>query len=151
MCGEKIEEKIGEISNKLREKPDEKIEVGSLRDEVLKNYEENVHEAIQRALKTGVRDFFYIVIVSQKLLVNTGRMIFYTRKTIPRPNLDETVFKYTIKDEKITHLWTLPDRFSFQFALNDISELGDCCRSFQSGELGREAERIHLYDCGNIR
>lgn len=105
---------VGEASLDLRKK-----DVGSTPTpteqmrENLTEYEQNVFECAERNKSTFNDDFYVVVLTKkEKLMPNVLRHYYLGRRSCPKPNYDQIVYKYTFKDDKLELLWVIPDRLT---------------------------------------
>jgi hypothetical protein len=119
-------ETVGKIATDLLTKQPETQDPIELERAMHRDYERNITECIER----GRKDFFdakqfYIVVDTKKerLLNNVIRNYFYIRRSCPTPNYDQTVYQYTVSDDRITFLWTLPARDICEMFKQNILEI----------------------------
>lgn len=55
--------------------------------------------------------FFVVVLTkNERLMPNVFRNYFYARQSCPTPDYDQTVFRFTPKDDVLEYMWTIPSR-----------------------------------------
>ena len=111
-----IEQKVqtvGAAALELAKKGDEKQSLIDTQREMQKNY---INELITAA-KNGEKQFgrsraFYVCVQTrrERLLQNVIRNQFYARQTRPFPAYDLALYHYDPKDEKLSFVWTIPDK-----------------------------------------
>jgi hypothetical protein len=110
----KSRDTVGKICNDLLKKPDRKQGVMDTQIEMAKKYIPGIQECIDK--NKALVDPYYIVVISkrERLLINAIRQYFVARKTLPTPDYDQTVFKYTPVTGDLKYLWTVPDKNSIE-------------------------------------
>lgn len=100
---------VGELSQELLLRPDTKQGVIDTQREMNKQIIPEIEKCIKNHKSWD--DPYYIVILTkrERLLVNVIRQYFVARRSLPTPDLDQTVFKYTPKTGDLEYLWTVPD------------------------------------------
>lgn len=102
-------ETVGKIATDLQQKQAETRDPIELQREILKEYEGNIVECIERGKKETSNDFFVVVEVKkERLLKNVVRNMFFWRHSCPTPTYDQTVYHYHAKEEALEFLWVLP-------------------------------------------
>jgi len=106
-----LRETVGKVSYDLSLKePETRSPIEQMR-ESLTDYDKNLHECIVRGKKNMIGDFFVEVITKKEpLMPNVIRNYFSCRNSCATPNYDQTMYKYTLKDDQITFLWVIPSR-----------------------------------------
>ena len=137
---------IGQLSQELAAKPFETRDPIELQRSMQRDYLDNVWQCINRSKKDYPDQFFVVVLHKREhLMQNVLRNYFVARQTCPTPNYDQSVFRYTGKDDKLEYIWTIPDRetcFTFLTqALQVVPEerqLLNFILDFKSGELAKQ-------------
>jgi len=89
---------------------------------------------------------FYIVVINkrERLLINAIRQYFLARQSLPTPDLDQTVFKYTPSNGDLEYLWTVPDKNSIEYMIAyenviplEQKQLLEFCKLFKQGKLAK--------------
>jgi hypothetical protein len=141
---------VGSLSQELLIKAPDTRNPIELEREMQRDYLKNIWECIDRS-KSNYPDQFFVVVLTKRehLMQNVLRNYFVARQTCPTPNYDQTVFRYTGKDDKLEYIWTIPDReTSFTYltqALMVVPEerqLLNFILDFKSGALAKLA--MHL-------
>ena len=102
---------VGKISTELLQKDFGKINVIDQQREMQKEYVENLIKCVEDSKTSFPGDFFVVVETkTEKLMPNVMRNYFFSRWTCPTPNYDQSVFRYSKKDERLEYLWTLPSK-----------------------------------------
>jgi hypothetical protein len=101
---------VGTIaSDLLLKSPETDSPIEQMREQ-LTDYDKSLAECIDKALLTHPGDF-YVVVISKKerLLENVLRCYFFSRKTCPTPEWDQTVYKYH-RLSGPEFLWVVPSK-----------------------------------------
>lgn len=142
---------VGSHAKELLEKEPESRDPIELEREMHKDYEKNVHEAIDRG-KKEFDDDFYVVVTTKKerLMKNVIRNYFHARQTCPTPDYDQTVYCYSIKHELLEFLWVLPSKDTCQLlkdnalqVASDEKALLHFVLSFYDGSLLVKAKKLN--------
>lgn len=104
--------KVGQISSELMQKmPEANHSAYDQMGEQLKEYEQNVWQAVDDGIKKHDGDFFVVVITKkERLMHNVIRNYFFTRSSCPTPEWDQTLYKYYRKNDALNYIWTIPDK-----------------------------------------
>lgn len=103
-------ETVGKISTDLLRKAEPISPIEQMR-ESLTEYEKNINECLETGKKTFPKDFFIVVITKKEpLMPNVIRNYFFPRLSCPTPDYDQTVYKYSLKNDHIEFLWVIPSR-----------------------------------------
>ena len=119
--------------------------------EMLREYESGVHEAIQTGIKTWKGDFYVVVLTKQeRLMKNVIRLYMLTRQSCPTPQHDQTVYLYHRVSGDIEELWTVPSLQACVTLVNealmvhpDERQLLDYVLQFRDGTLLRKAQELN--------
>ena len=137
--------KVGELTSDLLARPNLDIKQ-SLMDtskEMQKQYLPEIEKCIKTHEKLWSEPFYVVVITKrERLIVNSIRQYFLARQTLPTPDLDQTVFKYTPATGDLKHLWTVPDHGSIDYLIRNRhlvvkaeQQLLEYCMLFRKGKL----------------
>lgn len=119
------EKTVGELSLELLKNPEEQSVVET-QQEMLKNYVDELSDCAKRHESIfGTEKPYYLCVQSrrERLLTNVIRNQFYARRTRPIPQYDLALYYYEPKDEKITFIWSIPDRESVEYIIENASQL----------------------------
>jgi hypothetical protein len=95
---------------------------------------------------------FYIVVLTkrERLLNNVLRNYFFSRKSCPTPDYDQSVFKYNNLTEEIEYLWTIPSQDASHHLIQNARyvdknehELLSFVIKFNKGELFKIAQKLN--------
>lgn len=133
---------VGKISQELLLKPDRKQGVIDTQREMNKEFIPGLEECVRRH-KHWDKPFYVVVINKrERLMVNVIRQYFLARKTLPTPDYDQSVFKYTPATGDLEFLWVVPDIQTVTLLAhnmidipNEQFELAGFCRLFEQGQL----------------
>lgn len=82
-----------------------------LQREMQKEYMDNLLACIEKHKGYYPDDFFIVVITkNERLMRNVFRNYFFSRRSCPTPDYDQTVFQFHRKDQYIEYHWTIPSR-----------------------------------------
>lgn len=104
------------------------------------------------ALRPGHLGDFFVVVLTKKerLMENVIRNYFLETIDCPTPTYDQTVYQYHAKDEKLTYLWTVPDKETClifhenaDIIVPEERELLDYIEMFYDGTLMRLARKLN--------
>jgi len=104
---------VGSAALALLSKGDQKQGVVDTQQEMQKGYVDQLIIAAQRGAKEfGLSKPFYVCVQNrrERLLENVIRCQFYPRQTRPIPAYDLSLYHYDPKIEKLTFVWTIPDK-----------------------------------------
>lgn len=94
----------------LNKTPDTRSPIEQMQ-ESLTDYDKNIWICVEEGKKKYPGDFFLEVTTKQEPLMHKiMRNYFSSRLSCPTPNYDQTAYKYSLKDDKITFLWVIPSR-----------------------------------------
>lgn len=114
--------KVGEIARDLLMKHDQDINSHELTAEVMKkDYVPNVLECIAAHIKEFNGLPFYIVVGFRgvKVIANAQRIQYWARLTCPKPTNDQAVFYYEPATDFIEEMWSIPDRNSCKYLVDN--------------------------------
>ena len=115
---------IGQVHKELTQKDDNPVSPIDIQNEVHKDYEKNLYEAIDRGKKDLDGDFFIVVLTKkERLLERVLRNYFVVRKSCPTPEWDQTVYQFHRTSSEIEFLWVLPSKDTCQLFLRNINEI----------------------------
>jgi len=109
--GEK-RESIAVLNQQLLEKEPDTLDAVELQQEIQgDSYLPQLYAALERGTKKYPSDF-YIVCINQRfrLFELVNRTFFIDRLSCPTPDFDQSVYKYTKKDDRLEFLWSIPDQ-----------------------------------------
>jgi len=98
-------------------------------------------------------DLFFIVVLFKKerLMMNVVRQFFMPRKTCPRPEYDQVVYKYNRGSSDLSFIWVIPDKQSCESIPLDIlhypkeqKEFLNYVMDFNSGKLDKLCDEINM-------
>ena len=100
------------------------------------------------------RDFFIEILGKWERIYGSDRpkirLYPFVRKSCPTPNYDHTVFKYNHKDDTIDYLWTLPDKDTYNWYLENANivhpdrwELLKMILRDHEGDLLRQCKKLN--------
>jgi len=102
---------VGAVSLEFAQKTPDSRDPIELEREMHRDYEENIHKAIEDGKNTIEGDFFITVITKkERLMKNVLRHYFLARKSCPSPDYDQTVYHYHRYDDRLEFLWVLPSK-----------------------------------------
>jgi hypothetical protein len=102
---------VGKISSDLLQKTPCSLDPIEIAQECTKEYIPNLIDAVQKNKNNYIGDFFIEVTLKREpLMLNVNRYLYRDRQSCPRPNYDQSVWKYDSKLEQIQYIWTIPDR-----------------------------------------
>lgn len=143
---------VGAHSFELQQKDPDTRDPIELEREIHKtDYEKGVIEAIE----TGRRIYqspFYVVVLTKKerLMQNVLRHYFIPRQSCPTATWDQVVYKFSVTDEKLDFLWTVPDKETCELfrsnALKIVQEerwLLQFVLDFYDGTLDGHAKKLN--------
>ena len=143
MTDEESKENVGKSAARLLNRPDHQQSLIDTKDEMLKNYENELQLAYERGLDHGFRGTFYICVMRrrERTMVNVIRQMFYPRRTKPTPMFDMDCWEAK-PGRELTYLWSLPDQDTYYSMLVapgefDQSEQQLChfCKLHSQGNL----------------
>jgi len=142
--------KVGEIARDLLIKHDQDINSHELSTEVMKkDYVPNVLECITKHIKEFNGMPFYVVVGFRgvKVIANAQRMQYWGRLTCPKPTNDQAVFYYEPATDFIEEMWSIPDRNTCKYLVDNALRLSPDERpllqyvlDYMDGTLDRIAE-----------
>jgi hypothetical protein len=144
-------ETVGKKSIELAQKAPETRDPIELQRAMQKDYEHNLIECLNISKKNIIGDM-YIVVTTKKerLLTNVIRNFFFSRKSCPTPEWDQTVYRYDAKKEHIEFLWTIPSKDTCALFKAHILEIAPEERDllnyilmFEDGTLLKMAKRLN--------
>lgn len=142
---------VGQISTELSQKPQDKVKVI---DQADANQQDYIQELINCAEinKKLIDGDFYITVETkaERLLQKVFRNYFYATLACPTPKNDQSVFKYSAKDEQISYLWTVPCEDACIYLRNNALLVDPAEREslmfvldYYSGDLLKLAKRLN--------
>jgi hypothetical protein len=133
---------VGALANELLVRPDEKQGVWDTMKEMTKKFLPEIETCINR--HKDWTEPFYVVVINkrERLMVNVIRQYFLARRTLPTPDLDQSVFKYTPSSGELRYLWTVPDKATVEYLASKVGDipsderqLQNFCKFFKTGQL----------------
>ncbi len=148
---------VGAYSYELQQK-DEKINPIELQqamhegNESEDSYENQVGLAVKRGEELYEGNFFIVVLFKkERLMMNVVRQFFMPRKTCPRPEYDQVVYKYNRGSSDLSFIWVIPDKQSCESIPLDIlhypkeqKEFLNYVMDFNSGKLDKLCDEINM-------
>jgi hypothetical protein len=148
---------VGAYSYELQQK-DEKINPIELQqamhegNESDDSYENQVGLAVKRGEELYKGNFFIVVLFKkERLMMNVVRQYFMPRKTCPRPEYDQVVYKYNREAADLSFIWVIPDKQSCESIPMDIlkypkeqKEFLHYVMDFNSGKLDKLCDEINM-------
>lgn len=123
---EEKRETVGKISSELLQKDIGPIAVIDQQREMQKDYIDNLIQCVERSKSEFPGDFFVVVETkTEPLMPNVMRNYFFARWTCPTPTYDQSIFKYSKKDERIEYIWTLPSRDACYHIKNNLDKISN--------------------------
>lgn len=153
---------VGKYSYELQQK-DEKINPVDLQQAIHKgnesedSYENQVRLAVERGEKELNGDFYVVVLFKkERLMVNVVRQYFFPRKTCPRPEYDQVVYRYYRDSHSLKLVWVVPDKvscetipFNKNLLPSDQKEFLQYILDFNSGKLDQLSNELAQKDSVN--
>jgi hypothetical protein len=114
---------VGELSGQVSQVDMGKQNVIELAREMLTDFDKNVYQSLDTALKQYPNRDIYLVVLHkrERLLPNVIRNFFSFRLSAPTPTPEQTVFKYDHKKQEIEFLWSIPDDETCRIYYNNRS------------------------------
>lgn len=142
---------VGKVAIDLQKKESPTHDPIELEREMHKDYEAHMQQAIDRGLKDHPKDFYVVVLTKkERLLENVLRNFFLTRQSCPRPEYDQTVYRYDRATDTIEFLWVIPSKDTCQLfkqnALDIVPEergLLEYILKFYDGTLDATANTLN--------
>jgi len=153
---------VGEYSYELQQK-NEKINPIELQQAVHEgnqsedSYENQVRLAVERGEKEFDGDFYVVVLFKkERLMVNVVRQYFLPRKTCPRPEYDQVVYRYHRDSHSLKFLWVIPDKLNCEtlplhknFLPKEQREFLQYILDFNSGKLDALSDKLNQEEALN--
>jgi hypothetical protein len=115
---------VGKLSTDLLQKAPDTRDPIELERSMHKDYIDNIYACCNRGKKDIIGDFFIVVETKkERLLENVIRNYFFPRISCPTPNYDQTVYRYTLQNDHIDFLWTIPSKDTCELFRNNILEI----------------------------
>lgn len=144
-------ETVGALSTRLlmsKPQTQDPIEIERSRQESFINC---MLDFIEKERKKYHHDFYIEVqLRKEPLMPNVFRNQFYSRKSCPTPNYDQSVWKYHYIAEDLEFLWTVPDRQTCHTLVGHVLEVPDNEKEllnfvldFQDGTLFRKMKKLN--------
>ena len=148
---------VGAYSYELQQK-DEKINPIELQqamhegNESEDSYENQVGLAVKRGEELYEGNFFIVVLFKkERLMMNVVRQFFMPRKTCPRPEYDQVVYKYNRLSGELSFVWVIPDKQTCESVPMDIlkypteqKEFLNYVMDFNAGKLDKLCDEINM-------
>jgi hypothetical protein len=100
---------VGQLSTEVFNSAPEDHTPTEQMQENLTDWDKNIRECIDRALKETTSDFYVLVITKkERLMSKTLRNYFLWTHACPTPTYDQTVFKYHRSSDSLEFIWVLP-------------------------------------------
>lgn len=154
----KKKETIGKTVYDLLQKTDildKTVTSVDIRDEALKDYEENVLLAVKDGKKKFDSDFYVIVLLKRERVMNPViRKYYFARESCPTPDYDQAVYRYNKELDSLDFLWVVPskpacEQIYEETLLNPLNilpeekELVNFVLSFYEGDLLAQSKRLN--------
>lgn len=144
-------ETVGKIATDLMQSTPDVVPVREIGKDMLQDYMENLWECVSRGSKDLASDFFVVVLQKkERIMQNVVRNQFLYRKSCPTPTYNQSVFRYSRKDDELEYIWSLPDKDSCYMlranALMVAPDERDMLRfvlDFFDGTLDTQAQRYN--------
>lgn len=144
-------ETVGKISRDLIQKEPESRDPIELEREMQQDYLKNLTMCVEDYRKQSSGDFYVAVLTKkEKLMPNVFRNYFLALQACPTPTWDQSLYKYSHKDENITYMWTIPSKDTCELFLRskkevDKSEWGllNFIIQFYDGSLMQLAKKLN--------
>jgi hypothetical protein len=142
----------GQVFNELvRQDVYGDITAGERMREMLGEYESHVHDAVHRGKKLYTGNFFVDVLTKRERIMSTHfRNYFIPRQTCPTPHLEQSVFMYNAKSDRIEYMWSLPDASAVRLMIKNkkildpqMLQLLQFVLDFASGHLDKKAMSLN--------
>jgi len=115
---------VGKISQDIALKESETLDHTAQEQgkEMLKDFDKNILEAIERGKSLYAKDFYIEVITKKEpLMKNVLRNYFVTKQSCPTPTFDSSVYKYHRNDAITEFLWVVPNKTVYDdFRINAL-------------------------------
>jgi hypothetical protein len=119
--------------------------------ESLTDFEKELYGCIDQALIKYAGNFFVVVITKkERLMPNVLRNYFFSRKSCPTPDYDQTVYQYHRLSDQLEFLWVIPARDICQemlleapFVHPEEKELLTYVCDFRDGKLYQKALELN--------
>jgi hypothetical protein len=144
---------IGQLQKENRGKDPGTNNAMELAGEMAKSFEEDLFEAVDRGLKENypLPDFCVVIISPEEPgLDHVLRDRFFTRMSVPTPDLNQTVYLYHKLSDSLEFLWSVPDKDTLYYLLKNRKMLGPedyfllkQCMDFADGELYVKALQLN--------
>lgn len=139
---------VGAIAAELLQKPDGPTNPQEYQRAQEKDYLAKLLVTAQEGLKLYNSDFYIVVITKkERLMENVIRNYFFSRKTCPTPDYDQTVYKFNHGKDDIEFLWTIPAKdICFDLLENkhritrEEQDLLECVMRYAEGTLMKLAQ-----------
>lgn len=113
-------ETVGKISSDLLQKKQAPVRVMDQAAEMQKDWPQLLIENVMESRKVHKGDIYIDVQVkTEPLMPNVIRPYFVAKTSCPTPNYDQNLFRYDHKTEQIEFLWSVPDRETCHYLLNN--------------------------------
>lgn len=117
-----------------------------------KSLEEEIWETVDNGLKAYPGDFCVVMLTKkERHLKNVVRNFLFHRFTCPRPEFDQTVYRYHRNDDSLEYLWTVPNNatcMNLPLYKNHLPEdqqlLISMAEAFNAGELDKYSDTVNL-------
>ncbi len=104
---------VGKIATDLAAQDTYAQSAIELEREIHKEYEDNIHNCIERGKKEHPGDFYVVVLTKkERLLPNVLRHYYLHRSTCPTPDYDQTVYRYYRLHDTHEFIWVIPDKYT---------------------------------------
>lgn len=142
---------VGALSLELQSQQDRPVSPIEQMQENLTNYEDNIYNCIQTHKAIFATDFYVVVITKKEpLMPNVIRNYFLARLSCPTPDYDQTLYKYSLKDEHIEFIWVVPSKDTCLLMLENKEQIAPAEYSllqyvlkFQDGTLFKMAKSLN--------
>lgn len=117
-------ETVGKLAYGLLLKQPESRDPIELERAMQEDYLKYLVECVETNRQSLPGDFFVEVTTkNEKLLPNVFRNYFSARTSCPTPNYDQSVYKYNKSDERIEYIWTIPNKETCYYLLQNRNKI----------------------------
>lgn len=110
-------ETVGKIAGELQTKANDNTHSAHEQMlEQLSEYDANLTQCVQDAVKTKTGDFYVVVLTKkERLLENVLRNYFFSRNSCPTPDYDQAVYYYSAPEQELRFMWVIPSKDTCEF------------------------------------
>jgi hypothetical protein len=118
---------VGKEAHKRLSNPDTKQGIIDTQREVDKEYFQEIQKCVENHKDWNSPYFIVVHVKKEQLMENVIRRYFIGRQSLPTPQWDQTVWRYTPITGDLEFLWTLPDESTGVFMAQDIENSARQC------------------------